>query len=80
MKSAILKEAAFVGLATIIVGSVVGYVLGKLNNVDLPKACKQWNKNHIMELSLFLTGFAIHIISEYSGLNKWYCTNGTACK
>lgn len=76
----LLKEAVVVGIMTIIIGSVVGYMLGKLNKVELHEMCKQWNKNHIMEISLFFTGFFIHVLCEYSGLNKWYCTNGVACK
>ena len=43
-------------------------VLHKLFSNNLPKICKQWNKNHIMEISLFLTGFAIHILCETLGI------------
>ena len=76
----ILIEALSVGVLVVIVGSVVGYMLGKLFSNNLPKICKHWNKNHIMELSLFLTGFIIHILCEILGINKWYCVNGNACK
>jgi len=31
-------------------------------------------------LNLFITGFVIHIICEISGINKYYCKNGNACK
>tara|TARA_Y100000591_G_scaffold331024_1_gene363651 strand:+ start:4001 stop:4246 length:246 start_codon:yes stop_codon:yes gene_type:complete len=75
----LLIEAVVVGLSTVIMGTIIGYILGKFNSVDLPSACKQWNKNHIMELSLFLTGFLLHLIWEMAGLNKWYCKNGNAC-
>ena len=76
----ILIEALTVGVLTVVVGSIVGFTLSKLFSNNLPKICKQWNKNHIMELSLFLTGFAIHLLCEISGINKWYCVNGNACK
>jgi len=33
-----------------------------------------------MEISLFLTGFLVHIFCEYSGINKWYCKNGMVSK
>ena len=75
----LIKEAIAVGFLTLVVGSVVAYVLGMMFGVDLPTVCKKWNKNHIMELSLFITGFLIHILCEFTGLNKWYCINGRAC-
>ena len=30
-------------------------------------------------LFLFLVGFLIHILCEITGLNLWYCKNGSAC-
>ena len=41
--------------------------------LDLPKICKSWNKNHVMEICLFFTGFLFHILCEISGINHWYC-------
>ena len=76
----IIIEAIVVGIMVVLVGSIVGYILGKLMGVDLPIVCKKWNKNHIMELSLFLTGVCVHLLCEYTHLNKWYCNNGDACK
>ena len=75
----LLVEAIFVAILTVIVGSLVGYVLGKSFSTNLPKICKSWNKNHIMEVSLFLTGFFIHLLCELTGVNKFYCKNGYAC-
>ena len=79
MKS-LLVAAIFVGVLVVIVGTAVGYVVGRFASVDLPAACKKWNKYHAMEISLFFTGFFVHIICEYVGLNRWYCKNGRACK
>jgi len=76
----LILEGICVGILTVIVGSVVGYILGKYFSTNLPAICKSWNKNHIMEISLFLSGFILHILCEYSGINKWYCKNGNACK
>jgi len=75
----LLLECGFVGLANVIIGSIVGFFIGKSMGVDLPAICKQWNKNHIMEICLFITGVLIHLVSEYSGINRWYCTGGNAC-
>ena len=75
----IVIEAIIVGIATVIIGSLVGFILGKYFSTKLPNICKTWNKNHIMEISLFFTGFLLHILCEYIGINKWYCKNGNAC-
>lgn len=71
----LLIEATCIGIITTLVALIVGSVLRKFMAVKLPAECKNWNKNHIMELNLFITGFLIHIIFEYTGLNKWYCLN-----
>jgi len=76
----ILIEAGIVGIMTVIVGSLVGFILSKIVSSDLPAECQKWNKFHIMEISLFLTGVIIHLVCEFGGLNKWYCSNGNACK
>jgi hypothetical protein len=65
-----LTKAFILGIMTLVVGSVVGYVIGKFAGVNLPSVCKKWNKNHIMELCLFLTGVFVYIICELSGINK----------
>tara|TARA_B100000902_G_C26456800_1_gene503513 strand:- start:92 stop:334 length:243 start_codon:yes stop_codon:yes gene_type:complete len=75
----ILIEAVVIGLATIVIGTIVGYIVGRNLSVDLPTLCKKWNKNHVMEISLFFTGFFLHLICEYSGINHWYCKFGNAC-
>ena len=76
----LLIEAVVVGISVVIIGSLVGYVVGRSLSVDIPKLCKEWNKNHIMEITLFLTGFILHLVCEFSGVNGWYCDNGNACK
>ena len=76
----LLKEAVVVGIATVVIGTLVGFAMGKLFSMNLPAICKKWNKNNIMEITLFLTGFLLHIICEYTGINKWYCKNGNACR
>lgn len=76
----LLIEAFIVGIATVVIGTIVGFIIGRSISVDLPKLCKEWNKNHIMEISLFFTGFILHLLCEYSGINRWYCKNGNACR
>jgi len=80
MNSTVLKEAIGVGFLGMIIGSIIGKTLEKMQGISLPKVCNSWNKYHIMEISLFLTNFIIHIFCELIGLNRWYCLNGSACQ
>jgi len=82
MNQSVIKEAIIVGIATVLIGQFVGFTISKLMNTkgSLRSECKKWNKNHIMELSLFFTGVLIHLLCEYFGVNKWYCKNGNACR
>lgn len=57
-----LKESAVLGLIVMIVGTVISFLFGKtLMKVELPPVCKDWNKNYIMEASLFVTGMVSYI-------------------
>ena len=68
-------EATVIGIATVLIGTIVGYILGTYFPNNLPEICSTWNKNHIMEISLFGTGFFLQILSYYVGLNKWSSKN-----
>ena len=83
MNTSVIKEAIIVGIATVILGQFVGLTLSTLmkkTQGSIRSECKKWNKNHIMEWSLFFTGVLIHLLCEYFGINKWYCKNGSACR
>ena len=72
----VLKEAFVVGIAVVIIGTLVSWALGSFMKVDLPPVCKDWNQNYIMEFSLFLTGVFAHLGFEYfptGNLNEAYC-------
>jgi|TARA_B110000259_G_scaffold104745_1_gene120360 hypothetical protein len=73
-------EAFVVGILIVVIGSIISFVIGRLLKTDLPPVCKDWNKNRVMEICLFLTGFITHLIFEACGANRWYCKNGYACK
>ena len=36
--------------------------------------------NFRMITGFFALGFITHIVCELSGINKWYCKNGNACR
>lgn len=44
------------GIITIVLGYVSGFILGRFEHTKIPVICADWNKNHIMEKSLFITG------------------------
>lgn len=76
----LIVEAVVVGFLVLVGGTVVSKLLASSFSVKLPPACKHWNKHHLMEISLFLTGFLVHLFCELIGFNKWYCKQGTAMK
>jgi ABC-type antimicrobial peptide transport system permease subunit len=72
----LLLEAFVVGISTVIMGTVVGFIVGKAvpSNVSTTaKGQNDWNKYYVMEISLFFTGFCLHLVYEILGLNSWYC-------
>ena len=73
----VIAEGCFVGILLIIIGSFVAFILRKTNySPELPDTCKRWNQHHVMEITLFITGFLAHLILEYSpfgNINKLYC-------
>lgn len=77
MKLLAFKEAVIVGIATIIIGTLTAYVIKVV--MPKPEKINDWNQYHVMEISLFCTGFLAHIFFELLGLNKWYCKHGSAC-
>ena len=72
----ILIEGAVVGLSTLILGLVVRYIIANFENIN-PNFVFH---NKGMWLSLFLTGFILHIGLDLIGLNRWYCKNCAGCK
>lgn len=75
----LLIEAIVVGIATAIIGTIVSWSLSKPFKVSLPPVCDNWNDNMVMEINLFLTGFIVHLLAEFTGVNRWYCSYGNAC-
>ena len=79
MKQLII-EGSVVGIVLVVIGVILTCLLKNINNDNLPDVCKSWNKNYIMEINLFLIGFIAHMLFEMTGANKWYCSNGYACR
>jgi hypothetical protein len=69
----LITEIIVVGFLTSIIGVIVSYLMMGQKSKDF----EHWDQ---LALSYFITGALIHIICEFSNINKWYCTNGNACR
>jgi hypothetical protein len=74
----VLLEALIVGIFTAILGFIISTVMMVLKVKDF--SLEKYHYWHFILLSYFITGFLFHIICECIRINKWYCTNGNACK
>lgn len=74
----ILLEALTVGISALLMGLLLHVILG----YHALHSSSPNMKEEMIRLSilLFLTGFSIHLVYEYLGLNKWYCKYGNASK
>lgn len=73
MIAQILIEAFVVGVSTIIMGNIVAYFTRYFIEQESYRYCNTWETFNILQVTLFLTGFLLHIFYEIAGLNKWYC-------
>lgn len=65
-----MKEALLFSILVVIVGNIMGFFVGLSLGVDLPPVCKKWNKNYIMEITLFITGMISFLL--YDKIPKRY--------
>lgn len=70
----LLFEALIVGVVSLILIYAVTAGLRPWLGVEgLPSDCKTWNKHHIMEVSIIISGMLFHILAEIAGVNEKYC-------
>ena len=65
-----LSKAIVVGFLVVVIGNIVGFIVGRFLSVDLPVVCKDWNKNHVMDISLFFTGVALILVRKYTWIKN----------
>lgn len=63
--SQLLIQGIIKGIIIVIFGSLIGFIITLVIKNDLPDECKNWNKFYLMEISLFLSGFSMHIFLEF---------------
>ncbi len=56
-------KAVLTGLVFVLLAIVLGHVFKNLKP-ELPKECEDWDKNYVMEVSLFFTGFVFRYLLE----------------
>ena len=64
-------EGIAVGISVLLVGILVRYLIAKLRG----NSTSFIFTNRGMWISLFLTGFIVHVVLDILGLNAWYCKN-----
>ena len=60
----IVLQAVVVGLLAILFGWIASFLVRPYFEVSLPEICKRWNKNRVMEVTLFVAGFLGWLISK----------------
>lgn len=65
----LLSNAIVTGIVLIILGLIMSMIFKNLKP-ELSKDCDKWNENHVMEISLFFTGFVFRYLLENKTLSS----------
>lgn len=71
-----LLEAIVVGVGLTFLGMIITTLMYLFGEKKMPSI----RAYALMSLLFFLMGFFFHILAEMMGINKWYCSQGYACK
>jgi hypothetical protein len=70
-------ELIVVGLLMVLFGYISGYLVGLVNDVNMT-GC-DFNRNYVMEQTLFLTGALFYFVLEMGNVNQWFCMSNKMC-
>tara|TARA_Y100000817_G_scaffold240468_1_gene192427 strand:- start:2939 stop:3178 length:240 start_codon:yes stop_codon:yes gene_type:complete len=62
----VIKEAVIFGIMSTIMGSFVNLILFSADTLQM------WSQNYVIEISLFFSGFFMHLFSEITGINRLF--------
>ena len=62
----VIKEAIIFGIMSTIMGSFVNLILFSADTLQM------WSQNYVIEISLFFSGFFMHLFSEITGINRLF--------
>jgi hypothetical protein len=61
------------GLVAILFVYLVGYLITKINGIDVSNvAISSWNKDYLLEKTIFITGFILHLACHVFNLHRFY--------
>ena len=63
----IFIRSLYTGIASVIVGLFVRFAIELTIYAKTEHKSKEWNKYHVMEIALFITGFLVNILTELFG-------------
>jgi hypothetical protein len=68
-------ELIIVGVLTVLIGYIAGYLVSLWSNPNLPVVCHDFDKNYVMEQTLFITGALTYAVLDLTGVLGWRCEN-----
>ena len=68
--SSLFNKAVITGVVFVILGLFMSCLFKGLKPI-LPSDCEIWNKYHVMEISLFVSGFIFRYLLETEVLKKY---------
>ena len=58
-----LLQTIFFGIVTVLIGLIISEIFSSMQP-ELDEKCKEWNKYHVMELSLFIIGITLRMLLQ----------------
>jgi len=64
----IVVKSLFLGAIVVLMGLVSSRIVKVFHRSVVPRECANWNKHHLMEKSLFITGFLTGVLIQVINL------------